>query len=181
MKKRMHDSTKEYSVADLRRMLHDHMHERVISDRPFPSRDSDAIVNAMLVLDAIAIAGQALPPGAAASRPKTSPPASERKRQSDKILFLERAVAHHAMDANRFQTLVGLASAVIEAARRLPGLYTVQVDGRPGFTSQAAADLCNALNKYDAVRTGTTPRVNNVPGGHSSKQSSCRGTKKRRR
>lgn len=122
----------------------------------------DASVNAMLVLDAIAIAGQALPPGAAASRPKTSPPASERKRQSDKILFLERAVAHHAMDANRFQTLVGLASAVIEAARRLPGLYTVQVDGRPGFTSQAAADLCNALTlNQRRHRTGVHHRIRN--------------------
>lgn len=168
-------------MADLRRMLHDHMHERVISDRPFLSRDSDAIVNAMLVLDAIAIAGQAHQPGAAANRPKTSPPASERNRQIDKIAFLERAVAHHAMDVNRFQTLVGLASVVIEAARMLPGLYTLQVDGRPGFTSQAAADLCNALNRYDAVRTGTTPRVNDVPSGHPSKQSSCLGKKKRRR
>ena len=53
MRKRRHDSTNEYSVADLRRMLHDHMHERVISDRPLWRRDMDAMVNAMLVLDAV--------------------------------------------------------------------------------------------------------------------------------
>lgn len=80
-----------------------------------------------------------------------------------------------------YRVLVELAREMADAVRVLPGLYVVDADGRPAFSSQAAADLCNALNRYDAVRTGTTPRVNDVPSGHSSKQSSCRGTKKRRR
>lgn len=49
---------------------------------------------------------------------------------------------------------------VADAGRNLPGLYVLDADGRPAFTSQAAANFVNALNAYEASKGGAVPAVN---------------------
>ncbi len=82
---------------------------------------------------------------------------SSRPKRPSKVKRLD--IAEHVHRA---------AMAVCDAARKLPGLYVADADGRPGFTSQAAADLANALNAIDAARAGTTPPINVAPNGSVS-------------
>ena len=56
-----------------------------------------------------------------------------------------------------------LAIRMSDFGRVLPGIFSVAADGRPAFSSQAAADFVNALNAFDAERAGTSAEVNRAP------------------
>ena len=92
---------------------------------------------------------------------RSSKPKRQKKRPKATVAVLSRTL-------DITERVHAAAIAACDKARKLPGLYIVQADGRPGFTSQAAADLCNALSEFDAARSGTTPRTNAVPRGSVS-------------
>lgn len=79
-----------------------------------------------------------------------------------------------------YRVLVELAREMADAGRVLPGLYVVDADGRPAFSSQAAADFVNVLNAFDAARNGTPLLINAAPNGsvsaHLPKGNTCRTT-----
>lgn len=60
------------------------------------------------------------------------------------------------------KALVVMVGRVLDMARALPGLYTTAADGRPAFTSQAAADFVNAINQCAALCTEADPKTNDV-------------------
>lgn len=76
------------------------------------------------------------------------------------IKIMHKAIAHDARATNLW---IGIATKVADTGRVLPGLYAIDADGRPAFSSQAAADFVNAMNAFDAARSGVAAKVNQVP------------------
>lgn len=78
--------------------------------------------------------------------------------------LLERAAAHDTARGNAAREIRDRCDAILKLGLALPGLYVTAADGRPAFTSQAAADFVNAIQEYFAARTGHQVRANRVPG-----------------
>jgi hypothetical protein len=77
--------------------------------------------------------------------------------------LLDRAAAHDTARGNAAREMRDRFDAIIKLGLALPGLYVTAADGRPSFTSQAAADFVNAIQEYDAIRFGQEFRANRAP------------------
>lgn len=77
--------------------------------------------------------------------------------------LLDKAAAHDTARGNAAREMRDRFDAIIKLGLALPGLYVKAADGRPSFTSQAAADFVNAIQEYDAIRFGQEFRANRVP------------------
>ncbi len=76
---------------------------------------------------------------------------------------IERASAHDTARGNAVREMRDRFDAIIKLGLALPGLYVTAADGRPSFTSQAAADFVNAIQEYSAIRFGQEFRANRAP------------------
>ncbi len=77
--------------------------------------------------------------------------------------LIERAAAHDTARGNAAREMRDRFDAIIKLGLALPGLYVTAADGRPSFTSQAAADFVNAIQEYGAIRFGQEFRANRAP------------------
>jgi len=77
--------------------------------------------------------------------------------------LLDRAAARDTARGNAAREMRDRFDAIIKLGLALPGLYVKAVDGRPSFTSQAAADFVNAIQEYGAIRFGQEFRANRAP------------------